>query len=91
MKYILAAMFLISNAFAQQNVHPQITKTFRYDKVMILNHNYIIVSENFLGAQSYLKHDPDCHCKRFTEEMVAKVIAEVLRLKDNQKEITSSQ
>jgi hypothetical protein len=61
------------------------TKTFKWYKVEALGHSYIVFYEDVTSNNLQVKHDPSCQCRKFTEEQIAKVIAEVLRLQRNQK------
>lgn len=85
MKFFYIILLLSSVLCAETKPEDLIQKTYRYDKIMVYNHTYIVISEEILGAQNQVLHDPDCRCRRFTEEQIAKVVQEVIRLKDNQK------
>jgi hypothetical protein len=87
MKYLVTALCWGSMAFAdmQPPAIQQIPRNFRFDKMAVFNHSYIVITESVLGAQNQILHDPDCRCMKFTEEMIAKVIQEVMRLKDLEK------
>jgi hypothetical protein len=61
-------------------------RSYRFDKLIAFNHTFVAINENILGAQVQIIHDPDCKCKKFTEEQIAKVIQEVIRLKDMENE-----
>lgn len=85
MKFFYLILFMSTILYAETKPEDIIQKIYRYDKIMVYNHTYIVISEDILGAQSQIVHDPDCRCRRFTEEQIAKVVQEVIRLKDNQK------
>lgn len=85
MNFLFLSLLALSSLAADIQPQPLGVRTYRFDKVVAFSHSYIIITENVLGAQNQVIHDPDCHCIRFTEEQIAKVVTEVIRLKDNQK------
>jgi len=86
MKFLTLAILSFSTLLSDMLPPVGGQKSFRFDKVQFNNHFYVVISENVFGAQSHVEHDPDCPCmRRLTEEQIAKIIREVIKLKENQK------
>ena len=85
MKYLFLIFLATLTLNAELKADTVIPRSFHFDKIMVFNHSYIVINETILGAQNQIIHDPDCRCMKFTEEQIAKVVQEVIRLKDNQK------
>lgn len=84
---LLFLLFSFSTLCADMQCAPLLPqKHFRFDKLVVFSHSYVLITENTPGAQTQAFHDPDCGCTNLKEEQIAKIIQEVIRLKDNQKE-----